>query len=162
MGNLVRQCRFGEEITVRDRVVLAMAVVGGLIAFNAAAEEGSTMTAAHQAVRVFVETVTSGEARALEAILAPEFQILRANGVGYDRKGYLASELPAIDKSFEWRLEDVVATASGDLLVVRYWLVINQTIDGRPTAQRAPRLTVFRRDDDRWLVVAHANFAGAR
>jgi hypothetical protein len=65
------------------------------------------MTAAHQAVTVFVETVASGEVGALEAILAPEFQILRANGVGYDRKGYLASELPAIDKSFEWRLEDV-------------------------------------------------------
>jgi ketosteroid isomerase-like protein len=159
MGNIDRKCRFGEEITMRDRVVLAMAVVGGLIAFNAAAEEGSTMRAAHQAVTVFVETVASGEVGALEAILAPEFQILRANGVGYDRKGYLASELPAIDK---WRLEDVVATASGDLLVVRYWLVINQTIDGTPTAQRAPRLTVFRRDGDRWLVVAHANFAGAR
>jgi ketosteroid isomerase-like protein len=159
MGNIDHKCRFGEEITMRDRVVLAMAVVGGLIAFNAAAEEGSTMTAAHQAVKVFVETVASGDVGALEAILAPEFQILRANGVGYDRKGYLASELPAIDK---WRLEDVVATASGDLLVVRYWLVINQTIDGTPTAQRAPRLTVFRRDGDRWLVVAHANFAGAR
>ena len=62
---------------MRDRIVLAMAVVGGLIAFNAAAEEGSTMTAAHQAVTVFVETVASGEVGALEAILAPEFQILR-------------------------------------------------------------------------------------
>jgi ketosteroid isomerase-like protein len=152
----------GEETTMRDRVVLAIAVVGGLIAFNAAAEEGTTMTAAHQAVTVFVETVASGEVSALEAILAPEFQILRANGGGYDREGYLASELPAIDKSSEWRLEDVVATASGDLLVVRYWLVINQTIDGTPMAQRAPRLTVFRRDGDRWLVVAHANFASAR
>ena len=48
---------------MRDRIVLAMAVVGGLIAFNAAAEEGSTMTAAHQAVTVFVETVASGEVR---------------------------------------------------------------------------------------------------
>jgi ketosteroid isomerase-like protein len=91
---------------MRDRVVLPIAVAGGLIAFNAAAEEGTTMTAAHQAVTVFVE--------------------------------------------------------SGDLLVVRYWLVINQTIDGTPMAQRAPRLTVFRRDGDRWLVVAHANFASAR
>jgi ketosteroid isomerase-like protein len=56
----------------------------------------------------------------------------------------------------------VVATASGDLLIARYQLVIQETIDGTPIAQRAPRLTVFRRDGDRWLVVAHANFADAR
>jgi ketosteroid isomerase-like protein len=151
-----------EGVAMRDRFMVAMAVVGGLITFNAAGEEEATMDAARRAVTAFAEAVVSADVDAVEAILAPEFQLLRANGVGYDRKGYLASELPAIDKSFEWRLEDVVATASGDLLVVRYWLVINQTIDGTPTAQRAPRLTVFRRDGDRWLVVAHANFAGAR
>jgi ketosteroid isomerase-like protein len=147
---------------MRNRFVVAMTVVGGLITFNAAAEEDATMAAARQAVRAFTEAVASADVDALEAILAPEFQIMRANGIGYDRKGYLASELPAIDQSFERRLEDEVATSSGDLLVVRYWLVIEETIDGAPVARRAPRLTVFRRDGDRWLVVAHANFAGER
>jgi ketosteroid isomerase-like protein len=151
----------GEEIAMRGRFLVATAVVGGLITFSVAAEEDATM-AARQAVTVFVETVASADVDAIEAILAPEFQILRSNGVGYDREGYLASELPAFDESFEWRLEDVVATAAGDLLVARYQLVIHETINSAPMAQRAPRLTVFRRDGDRWLVVAHANFAGAR
>jgi ketosteroid isomerase-like protein len=147
---------------MRDRFMVAMAVVGGIITFNAAGEEEATMDAARQAVTAFAEAVVSADVDAVEAILAPEFQIQRANGVGNDREGYLASELPAIAGSFGWRLEDVVATASGDLLVVRYWLVINETIDGTPVARRAPRLTVFRSNGDRWLVVAHANFAGER
>lgn len=145
-----------------NRFVVAMVVAGGLITFNAAAEENATMEAARQAVTAFVDAVASAEIDAVEAILAPEFQILRANGVGYDRDGYLASELPAVEESFEWRLEDVVATASGDLLVVRYWLVIEEAINGTPVARRAPRLTVFRSIGDIWLVVAHANFAGER
>jgi ketosteroid isomerase-like protein len=44
-------------------------------------------------------------------------------------------------------------------MVVRYVLSLNATVDGKEEQRSAPRLTVFRRDGDRWLVVAHANFA---
>lgn len=122
-------------------------------------EQDASTAAAHQAVTAFVGAVSSADVAALQAILAPEFQIMRANGVGYDREGYIASELPTIG---EWRHEDLVATAAGDLLVARYELVADGTLDSTPMVRRAPRLTVFRRDGDRWLVVAHANFAAAR
>jgi ketosteroid isomerase-like protein len=56
-------------------------------------------------------------------------------------------------------MDDVVATADGDVMVVRYLLVISETIDGEPVTRQAPRLTVFRQQDGRWLVAAHANFA---
>ena len=61
----------------------------------------------------------------------------------------------------QWHQEDLVATAADGLMVARYVLVVDETLDGRTLTRRAPRLTVFRRDGDRWLVVAHANFAAA-
>ena len=85
--------------------------------------------------------VASADVDGLKAILAPEFQLLRATGVGYDREGYIASGLPTIK---EWQVEDLVATASDELLVARYELVVDETIEGVPVARRAPRLTVFR------------------
>jgi hypothetical protein len=66
---------------MRNRFVVAMTVVGGLITFNAAAEEDATMAAARQAVRAFTEAVASADVDAVEAILAPEFQIMRAQTV---------------------------------------------------------------------------------
>ena len=56
-------------------------------------------------------------------------------------------------------ITDLVETRDGDLMVVRYALDIGGTLDGKAIAGRAPRLTVFRKAGDAWLVVAHANFA---
>lgn len=136
----------------------ALMIVGALGRGDGVSAAEPPSEAAQVALTAFTEAVASGDSVVVAEVLAPEFQILRANGVGYDRAGYLASDLPAIDPSSAWSHEDVVATAEGDILVVRYQLVIDETIDGEPVTRRAPRLTVFRRDGDAWLVVAHANF----
>ncbi len=109
------------------------------------------------AVTAWVAAVTSGDKDAVAAILAPEFQIVRDNGVAYDRDQYLASDLPRI--ATPPPISDLVATGEGDVMVVRYVLTIDATVGGAPMQARAPRLTVFRRDGDKWLVSAHANFA---
>jgi ketosteroid isomerase-like protein len=116
-----------------------------------------TNAEAEAAVMAYVDAVTAGDRTALMAILAPEFQIQRPDGTGYGREAYVAGEFLSISRFLG--LADLNVTSTGDIMVVRYVLRLNSTLDGRPVEVEAPRLTVFRRDGDRWLVVAHANFA---
>jgi len=107
-------------------------------------------------VEKWVDAAASGDADIVGAMLAPEFQLVRSDGAAYDVAEYLARGIPKIDAGFE--ISDVVATGFGDHMVVRYVLDLRETVaDGRIVGS-APRLTVFRRDGDDWLVVAHANF----
>jgi hypothetical protein len=108
----------------------------------------------------FTQAVLDGP-DALAPILAPEYQIMRTNGVGYDRDGYLNRGAGTVLAQPDYSHEDLVVTADGDVLVVRYFLLIDETIDGKPVKRRAPRLTVFRKIDDVWKVVAHSNFGAA-
>lgn len=101
--------------------------------------------------------LVEGSVAAVDAVLAPEFQIQRENGTGYDKAGYLASSLPEVAGMPEF--SGMVVTAHGDHLVTRYFVTSNEIIDGGQVEHHAPRLTVFRKDGDAWLVVAHANFA---
>ena len=43
--------------------------------------------------------------------------------------------------------------------MVRYFLRIEETIDGKPITRRALRLTVFRKISNDWKITAHSNFA---
>jgi ketosteroid isomerase-like protein len=108
------------------------------------------------AVGAWLDAVLLGTPEALSAVLAPEFQIQRANGTGHDRAAYIDGGAAQLA---EFSASDLIATRYEDILVVRYTLVVSETIDGQPVERTAPRLTVFRYDDGRWLVVAHANFA---
>ena len=94
--------------------------------------------------------MVSGDLASIKAVLAPEFQIVRADGSAYDKAAYLASSLPRFDQPPE--VKNPVVTGFGDYLIARYMLA---TAKGD-----APRLTVFRKRGNDWLVVAHANFAG--
>lgn len=111
---------------------------------------------AKAAVQTWVDTVAGGDDTAVRDLLAPEFQLVRSDGAAYDAAEYLARGIPRIDAGFE--ISDVVATGFGDHMVVRYDLDLRETVGGGRIVGTAPRLTVFRRDGDDWLVVAHANF----
>ena len=130
------------RVLVRNRVIVAIALSSMLASYNAAADESAAVAEAREAIAAFVRAVASADVDGLKAILAPEFQLLRATGVGCGPRGNIASGLPRIK---EWQVEDLVATASDELLVARYELfVVDETIEGVPVARRAPRLTVFR------------------
>ena len=136
------------------------ATIAILMAFGAArlhAAEADIQGDGMRAVTAWVAAVASGDKSTVAAILAPEFQIVRDNGVAYDRDQYLASGLPKIDGLP--KVDGLVATETGDVLVVRYVIVLDATVKGASMQSKAPRLTVFRREGDRWLVTAHANFA---
>ncbi len=110
----------------------------------------------------FTEAVISGSQEVLGSMLAPEYQIMRTNGVGFNRKDYLERGIASLSFKPNYRHEDLHVTENGGVMVVRYYLNINETIDGVAIEKRAPRLTVFRRIDGKWKVVAHSNFATAR
>lgn len=101
--------------------------------------------------------LVEGTVPALDAVLAPEFQIMRADGSSYDKDDYLGSQLPNVAAIPEF--SQMVVTAHDDLLVTRYYVTVNETRDGATVQAHAPRLTVFRKDGNSWLVSAHANFA---
>jgi hypothetical protein len=128
----------------------------------ASADEAANMNEARAALATFMSAIASGERASLEAVLAPEYQIMRSNGVGFDRTGYVEKGAPSVKVLSPSRPEDIVVTRNGDIMVARYFLVVDQTIAGERTERRAPRLTVFRRHGDRWIVTAHSNFGNSK
>ncbi len=142
-------------MVLQNNLVRAIALVGMMTAAPALAQPSED---ANAAVNAWLAAVASGDAGELQAILAPEFQIQRADGTGLDKAEYVDGGAANLS-SFE--ATDLVATRDGDIMVVRYTLLVSETIDGEPMQATAPRLTVFRWDGERWLVVAHANFARA-
>jgi hypothetical protein len=115
---------------------------------------------ARKAVDAWVAAVANGEKKRIASVIAPEFQIARADGSAYGAADYLESGLPKI--SGTPAVENLVATGYGDLMVVRYALNIDMKVSGKAVIGHAPRLTVFRRSEGLWLVVAHANFAALK
>ncbi len=109
----------------------------------------SRAQAGAELVEGWTAAVTSGDADRVASVLAPEFQLMRQSGAAYDAEAYVAGGFPAIAKAPA--VEDVVETGDGDIRVVRYWLVIDETVDGAALTRRcaaADRLPA----DRRWLV----------
>jgi ketosteroid isomerase-like protein len=123
----------------------------------AVAEDANLQAEGEKAVQAWVDAVVSGDVDRIRAILAPEFQILRADGTAYDKASYLKSNLPRFPNVP--RMSDLVVTGHGDILVARYVLSTGGVRGEQGERPKAPRLTVFRKEGDTWLVVSHANFA---
>ena len=75
----------------------------------------------------------------------------------HDHDGYVKSELPVIKERPSFDI--LQATENDGILVVTYVLSIDATVEGQAMQRKAPRLTVFRKIDGSWYVVAHSNFA---
>lgn len=153
----------GRLLTLSAVFVLAIGVIcswqSHAISANAAEDAGTRHlnAEAKKAVESWANAVASGNAQIVRGYLAPEFQILRSDGKAYDAEQYLAGGMSKIESVIS--VQDVVATAHANLMVVRYVISLKASADGETMQQSAPRLTVFRREGDHWLVVAHANFA---
>lgn len=141
----------------RDRSSRRLALSLATATWLATPALADTAADADAAVKAWLEAVATNDESRIAEVLAPEFQILRFDGRGYGRADYLASGFPR-----QMRLpvaRDLIATEADGVLVVRYVLDVEQTSNGVTRTDAAPRLTVFRKVGDRWLVVAHANFA---
>jgi hypothetical protein len=91
----------------------------------------------------------------LEGFLAPEFQLIRADGTRFDREAYIADPSSVTGYS----IGDLVATGADGGIVTTYLLTATVTIDGVTRTTTAPRLSVFSQHRDEWLISAHANFS---
>ncbi|MFZ9627861.1 MAG: nuclear transport factor 2 family protein [Ilumatobacteraceae bacterium] len=104
----------------------------------------------------FLTILQSGDHDALADFLADGFQIQRADGSGANRDEYLAA--PATVDTFELG-DEVTAVQQGDLLTVRWSVVIDESTNGQQLgSDEAPRLSVFVHEDGEWKLLAHANF----
>ncbi len=143
--------------TRRDCSLAALAGLSALAlgAGTAAAEEVSQEEAL-KALDPWVDAIFTGDPAVVEKVLAPEYQILRSDGTGHDKTSYLKA-LPK--HQVRSKFSEIVATGTADVMVLRYRIETDQTIDGKVVKGISPRLSVFRRVGDSWLISAHANFA---
>jgi len=130
----------------------ALAATGDVARADAAISQSTAL----DALDPWADALFGGDPQKVAEVLAPEFQIVRSDGTGFDRASYLKS-LPR--QNARSKFKNIVATGTGDLLVLRYMIETDQTINGQGVEAVSPRLSVFRRDAGRWLMVAHANFA---
>lgn len=144
--------------TRRDFSIVALLGISALAA--GAASAGATgQISPEQALKAldpWVDAIVTGDPAVIEKVLAPEYQTLRSDGSGHDKTSYLKS-LPR--QRVRPKFSDIVATGTADLMVIRYRIETDQTIEGKEVKGVSPRLSVFRREADRWLISAHANFA---
>jgi len=150
-------------------LLIALALAAPLVAAapgRAAAAE-TRATASQQAKNLqlgkrltmrFWDLLVEGTPAQMRAFLSPAFQAQRANGSGANRNQYVASFARSI-KIADYTLSDFRVTRSGGLVVVRYWVVTSETINGVPYATApAPRLSTYVAGDTGWRMASHANF----
>jgi hypothetical protein len=147
-----------QHYTRRDFSIVALAGISALAVgtANVAAAETISSEEALKALDPWIDAIFTGDPVAVEKVLAPEFQILRSDGAGHDKSSYLKM-LP--QQRVRPKFSDIVATGAADVMVVRYLIETDQTIEGKEVKGISPRLSVFRREGGRWLICAHANFA---
>lgn len=123
---------------------------------QAAAGETITPDEARQTIMNWIAALETNDATAVGKLLAPEFQIMRANGKVFTKESYLKG---LSGRRTSPKITDASVTSHGDVAVVCYILSIDETLDGKAVQSLAPRLTVLRKGEDGWLIAAHANFA---
>lgn len=139
----------------------AIGLFAGLVALefasvSAGAQETLSEADALAIMQPWLDALFIGDPAQVAMVLAPEYQILRSNGVGYNKADYLKA-LPK--KTKKTVVSQVNATSNGQIMVARYLSETEQTIEGVAVNGTSPRLSVFRKEGDAWLTVAHANFA---
>jgi hypothetical protein len=144
--------------TRRDFSIAALVSISALAAGTAGAAATGQISPeeALKALDPWAEALLTGDPAVVEKVLAPEFQILRSDGSGHDKTSYLRS-LPR--QRVRSKFSDIVATGTADLMVLRYRIDTDQTIEGKEVKGISLRLSVFRQEAGRWLICAHANFA---
>lgn len=139
---------------------VALGVVAGLAGVSlipvAASASSATEVDARGAILAWLDALASHDPAAVAKVLAPEFQIQRSDGNGFDAVSYL-SNLPSFKGKPE--IKELAFSANGDVMVTRYTLILDQKIGSKSVQSVAPRLSVFRRQGKGWLILAHANFA---
>src|SRR5690348_6376721 len=136
----------------RDFSIVALTGIAALAAVATQADAAKVSLSQEEALKAldpWIDAIVSGDPAVVEKVLAPEFQVLRSDGTGHERSSYLKA-IP--QQRVRPKISDIVATRSGDVMVVRYRLETDQTVQGKDVKGISPRLSVFRRSAGRWLI----------
>ena len=140
-------------------VVSAFVIAGwGASASFSSASDAPT-TQGKVLVQRFFTLLHNQDTKGLNALLAPSFQVVRANGGVQGKASYLA----APPKVAVFAISKLKGTQASGVLVVSYQVAVAETVAGikQPTVW-APRLSVFQQQSGAWRLVAHANFGAIR
>lgn len=142
----------------RDVVAALVAGATGLVALSQMKPAAAAVPEADAAAAInrFLGALFSGDAAKVDAVLAPSFQIMRSDGSSFDKTSYLNALPKTISLPV---ISNLKVTSDGDHFVASYVVTSDQTIDGQPVEAVSPRLSVYEKSGDEWLIVSHANFA---
>ena len=147
----------GMAAIVRTVVILAFAAATALGSGAVADDNAALEAEAQKTLQAIFAALMTGDPEKVRPFLAPEYQVQRSDGKGYDKEAYLALSIPKIAAMPTFR--DLAITRNGDIVVVRLMIEIEETINGKVAERVSPQLMVFRITPDGWQVVAAANFA---
>lgn len=151
--------RSGLRLPVALVVVLAagvaLIVAGWSGAASSPSRPGDPTAQGAALVQSYFTLLHNGDAEGLDALLAPGFQAVRANGDVQDKASYLA-DYPQVG---DFTVTAVKGTKTDGVLVISYQVTVTETIGGveQPTGP-APRLSVFQWERGAWRLASHANF----
>ena len=147
----------GMAAIVRTVVILAFAAATALGSAAIADDNAVLEAEAQKTLQTIFAALMTGDPEKVRPFLAPEYQVQRSDGKGYDKVAYLALSIPKIAAMPTFR--DLAITRNGDIVVVRLMIEIEETINGKVAERVSPQIMVFRITPDGWQVVAAANFA---
>jgi hypothetical protein len=136
---------------------LVAVLIAATVVSPAPAQDSALEAEALKTLNAVFAALRTGDPEKVRPLLAPEYQVQRSDGKGYDKESYLALSIPKITATPTFR--DLAITRNGDIVVVRLMIEIEETIDGKQADRVSPQLMVFRIMPDGWQVVAAANFA---
>ena len=103
----------------------------------------------------FFAALQAGDLVALDQLLSPAFQLVRADGSTADKAEYMAN--PATMNSFD--LTDFVVSRDGDVIVARFNGATEEVIDGKSYGGTpAPRFAIMVKEGDTWQIAGQVNF----
>lgn len=149
-----------KAIFLSQKLLPALLVAVALLSIwlSSSNAQGSDLTVeARKALTVLFDALRSGDPNKVSPLLAPEFQVVRSDGAGYDKEQYIKLSIPKIEGQPSF--DDLFVTRNGDIVVTRMKLNITERLDGKRAESGAPQLIVFRVTLEGWRVVAAANFA---
>lgn len=142
---------FGEETQAYQLGVVVTPGVSEVTAANTATDD---LALGKQLVTQYFAALRNGDTAAVEALLSPAFQIMRANGERFDASDYL-DHLP---RFAAYEVNDLKVTHTGDMLVATYTVRTGPSTAAGKLDPPTPHLTVFQQIDGDWKLLAHANF----
>ncbi len=164
MNRFARTClsasRRRPRVVVGVLVVALAVLVAGWWASSSPSSASVGPTAQGKVlVQRFFTLLHNRDTKGLNALLAPSFQVVRANGGVQDKASYLADP-PRIAV---FAISKLKGSQAGGVLVVSYQVAVAETVAGikQPTTW-APRLSVFQQQKGAWHLVAHANFGAIK